>query len=81
MARNRPTGDLTGSQKTGGAGKKPSTKGPPRYVTPSAQGSQGLPSGPYIPPLPPKKPKGTSPITSNHSSHFHLSTSMVKTYD
>jgi hypothetical protein len=72
MARNRPTGDLTGSQKTGGAGKKPSTKGPPRYVTPSAQGSQGLPSGPYIPPVQPKKPKDPKdqPMTG-HSSFFH----------
>lgn len=75
MARNRPTGNLTGSPKTGGAGKNPSTKRPPRNVTPSAQGSQGLPSGPYIPPVGPKKPKGTGPITG-HSSFFHLSTSM-----
>ena len=72
MARNRPTGDLTGSKKPGGAGKKPPTKGPPRYVTPSAQ---GLPSGPYIPPVPPKKPKGTGPITG-HTSFFYKSNYM-----
>lgn len=79
MARNKPTGNLTGSQKTGGAGKKPSTKKPSRHVTPSAQGSQGLPSGPYIPPVPPKKPTGPGPITL-HSSFFHLSTSMGSRY-
>jgi hypothetical protein len=56
-------------------GNTQSTNRPPRHVTPSAQRSQGLPSGPVIPPVKPKEPKNPLdvPMMSRHSSFFHLS--------